>query len=79
MAGEFLEPSDRFCTKAGGIIRDIRFAHPFDMRHSPVKRRDQLLEFTYPLSIRQRHRCPPLRPRSRLETFQISPQLAHRQ
>ena len=65
--------------KAGSILRDRCFTGQFQIREPPVERRNQFLEFPRQLARTYLHGRFPLRLESRRETFQISPQLPHRQ
>lgn len=77
--GEFRQTVGGFRPQRCGIVRNCGLACLFDARHSPVQRRDQLLELACERLRGHRHRWPPLDPVPRREAFQISPQLTHRQ
>lgn len=79
LALEGLEASDGTGAQRRGLASDGGFARAFDPRDPAIERRDQLPQLLREPPPCYRHRpAPPRAPRVRA-SFQISPQLPHRQ
>ena len=79
LALQLLKPFDRFLAEEGRLTGDRRLSCAFHPRDTPIQRGDQLVELTNELATAYRHGRAVFRVASRRDTFQISPQLPHRQ